>query len=65
MTIHWTKTRKIAVLKDLEAGTETLETLNTKHNISPAEIEEWRSNLDKHGVGGLRVTHASRYRRRK
>lgn len=63
--IRWVKSRKLQLLRDIDAGSETPSSLFDKHGVSEEEISEWRSNIDRHGEASLRVTHASRYRRRK
>lgn len=60
--IRWVKSKKLAVLAEIEAGA-TDEEIFAKYGIEPHETKEWMDAISKYGIGGLRVTHTSKYRK--
>jgi len=72
MTIHdlpprdtrrWVTRRKAQVVYAVQAGLITLKDACERYNLTPEEFASWQTMIKKHGLGGLRVTHLTKYRR--
>lgn len=57
---HWTARRKARVIREVRAGTLTLEQALSDYDISPEEFAAWEREYDRHGVVGLAVTKRAR-----
>jgi hypothetical protein len=64
-TKRWTIRRKAAAVEAVRSGIISLEEACRRYNISVEEFLNWQRLVDAHGVAGLRVTQAQRYRGRK
>ncbi|MFZ4762067.1 MAG: DUF1153 domain-containing protein [Alphaproteobacteria bacterium] len=61
-TKRWVMRRKAAVILAIKEGRLTLEEACERYNISIEEMMTWRRLIEKHGMGGLRVTRLQEYR---
>ena len=72
MTIHdlppqdtkrWVTRRKAQVVYAVQAGLITLKDACDRYSLTPEEFASWQTMIKKHGIGGLRVTRLTEYRR--
>ena len=61
-TKRWVISRKAAVVRAVHHGTISLDEVCRRYNISTEEFFNWQRLLDTHGVPGLRVLQAQKYR---
>lgn len=61
---RWVKSRKLALMASIDSGEITREEAMRAHGISAEELDGWYRAKEKHGPGALRVTHATRYRKK-
>lgn len=61
-TQRWVARRKAEVVAAVRAGLLTLEDACRRYNLSSEEFLTWESAIDKHGLGGLRVTRIQEFR---
>ncbi len=59
---RWVIHRKAAVVEAVRSGNVSLDEVCRRYNISVEEILNWQRLVDAHGVAGLRVTQAQKYR---
>ena len=55
-TRRWVARRKAEVVAAVDAGTLSLEAACERYGISLEEFGIWQAALQRHGIGGLRVT---------
>lgn len=61
-TERWVARRKAEVVSAVRAGLLTLEDACRRYNLSTEEYLGWEAAIDKHGMGGLRVTRIQDFR---
>ena len=61
-TERWVARRKAEVVSAVRAGLLTLEEACRRYNLSSEEFLGWEAAIDKHGLGGLRVTRIQDFR---
>ncbi len=61
-TRRWVARRKAEVVTAVRAGLLTFEDACTRYNISAEEYGSWERAIDRHGMGGLRVTRLQEFR---
>ncbi len=61
-TQRWVARRKAEVVTAVRAGLLTLEEACSRYNLSTEEFAGWQSAIEKHGLGGLRVTRIQEFR---
>lgn len=61
-TQRWVARRKAEVVAAVRAGLLTLEQACQRYNLSSEEFHTWEAAIDKHGLGGLRVTRIQDFR---
>jgi len=61
-TERWVARRKAEVVSAVRAGLLTLEEACRRYNLSSEEFLGWEAAIDKHGLGGLRVTRIQEFR---
>lgn len=61
-TKRWVRSRKLAVIKAIDAGVLTEEDACTRYNLSPEELSSWRFMLQEFGPDALKTTHLKQYR---
>lgn len=61
-TQRWVARRKAEVVAAVRAGLLTLEDACRRYNLSYEEFQTWESAIDRHGLGGLRVTRIQDFR---
>ena len=61
-TKRWVIHRKAAVVWAVHHGTVSLDEACRRYSISTEEFLNWQRLVDTHGVPGLRVTQAQKYR---
>lgn len=61
-TQRWVARRKAEVVAAVRAGLLSLEDACRRYNLSSEEFLTWESAIDKHGLGGLRVTRIQEFR---
>jgi len=61
-TERWVIQRKAAVVEAVRKGVISLDEACRRYNISTEEFLNWQRLVDMHGVAGLRVTQAQKYR---
>lgn len=61
-TQRWVARRKAEVVAAVRAGLLTLEEACTRYNLSDEEFLGWEAAIEKHGLGGLRVTRIQQFR---
>lgn len=72
MTIHdlpsrntkrWVTRRKAQVVYAVQAGLIRLEDACERYSLTPEEFASWQTMIKKHGIGGLRITRLTQYRK--
>jgi hypothetical protein len=61
-TQRWVARRKAEVVAAVRAGLLTLDDACTRYGLSTEEFSGWESAIDRHGMGGLRVTRIQEFR---
>ena len=61
-TQRWVARRKAEVVAAVRAGLLSLEDACRRYNLSSEEFLTWEAAIDKHGLGGLRVTRIQEFR---
>jgi hypothetical protein len=61
-TQRWVARRKAEVVAAVRAGLLTLEEACDRYSLSHEEFLGWEAAIDRHGLGGLRVTRIQDYR---
>jgi hypothetical protein len=61
-TQRWVARRKAEVVSAVRAGVLTLQDACRRYNLSEEEFQSWQAAIDKHGLGGLRVTRIQEFR---
>ena len=61
-TKRWVISRKAAVVRAVHCGAISLDEACRRYNISTEEFLNWQRLLDTHGIPGLRVVQAQKYR---
>ena len=61
-TQRWVARRKAEVVAAVRAGLLTLEQACQRYHLSAEEFLAWEAAIDKHGLGGLRVTRIQDFR---
>ena len=61
-TTRWVKSRKMAVIKAIDAGVLSDDEACAKYSLSLEELASWRRLAQTHGPDALRTTHLKRYR---
>ena len=61
-TVRWVIRRKASVVAAVQGGLISLNDACARYNLSAEEFVSWQRAVERHGVPGLRVTHARDYR---
>lgn len=61
-TRRWVVRRKAEVVSAVRAGLLTLEDACARYRLSQEEFQSWVEAIDRHGLGGLRVTRIQEFR---
>lgn len=61
-TQRWVARRKAEVVAAVRAGLLSLEDACRRYHLSTEEFMTWQAAIDKHGLGGLRVTRIQDFR---
>lgn len=61
-TRRWVARRKAEVVSAVRAGLLTLEDACTRYQLSAEEYRGWEAAIERHGLGGLRVTRIQEFR---
>lgn len=61
-TRRWVARRKAEVIAAVRAGLLTFEDACHRYNLSEEEFSAWARAIDRHGLGGLRVTRLQEFR---
>lgn len=61
-TQRWVARRKAEVVAAVRAELLTLEEACQRYNLSAEEFMAWEAAIDRHGLGGLRVTRIQDFR---
>jgi hypothetical protein len=61
-TQRWVAHRKAEVVAAVRAGLLSLEDACSRYNLSTEEFLGWEAAIEKHGLGGLRVTRIQQFR---
>jgi len=61
-TQRWVARRKAEVVAAVRAGLLSLEDACGRYNLSRDEFDSWERAIDKHGLGGLRITRIQEFR---
>jgi hypothetical protein len=61
-TQRWVARRKAEVVAAVRAGLLSLEDACRRYHLSTEEFMAWQAAIDKHGLGGLRVTRIQDFR---
>ena len=61
-TRRWVARRKAEVVAAVRAELLSFEEACARYNISPEEYASWERAIDRHGMGGLRVTRLQEFR---
>lgn len=59
---RWVPRRKAELVVAIKAGLISLEEAVSRYQLSMEEVANWLNLFDRHGLPGLRVTHAKTYR---
>ncbi len=62
-TKRWVVRRKAEVVAGVHGGLISLKDACRRYRLSEDEFRSWESLLGSHGVAGLRITRAKKYRR--
>jgi hypothetical protein len=61
-TKRWVSSRKALVVLAVQGGLITLDDACSRYRLSVEEFLSWQKAVQRHGVSGLRTTHAKDYR---
>jgi len=61
-TVRWVSRRKAAVVEAVQNGVLSLSDACERYNLSVEEYLSWERAVERHGMEGLRITHAQEYR---
>lgn len=61
-TKRWVSSRKAIVVIAVKGGLISLDDACRRYDLSVEEFLSWERAVDRHGVPGLRVTHAKHHR---
>lgn len=61
-TSRWVSRRKASVVAAVHGGLISLDDACRRYRLSLEEYLSWERALQRHGVSGLRITHAQDYR---
>lgn len=61
-TKRWVARRKAEVVTAVRRGILTFEQACQRYNLSSEEFLAWEKAIDRHGLGGLRVTRLQEFR---
>jgi Protein of unknown function (DUF1153) len=61
-TVRWVIRRKAAVVAAVQGGLISLNDACARYSLSAEEFVSWQRAVERHGVPGLRITHAQDYR---
>jgi len=61
-TQRWVARRKAEVVAAVRAGLLSLEEACSRYSLSTEEFMGWEAAIEKHGLGGLRVTRIQQFR---
>jgi hypothetical protein len=61
-TVRWVSRRKATVVAAVQAGVISLSDACSRYALSVEEFLSWQRTVERHGVPGLRITHAQDYR---
>ncbi len=61
-TVRWVSRRKATVVAAVQAGVISLSDACSRYALSVEEFLSWQRTVERHGVPGLRITHAQNYR---
>jgi hypothetical protein len=61
-TQRWVARRKAEVVAAVRAGLLSLEDACRRYNLSTEEFMGWQAAIERHGLGGLRVTRIQDFR---
>ncbi|HVV66132.1 MAG TPA: DUF1153 domain-containing protein [Rhizomicrobium sp.] len=61
-TTRWVTRRKAEVVAAVQGGLISLEDACTRYRLSLEEFLSWQHAIARHGLEGLRATHAQHYR---
>lgn len=61
-TKRWVARRKAEVVSAVRCGLLTLEDACRRYGLSMEEYAAWEQTIDRHGIGGLRVTRIQEFR---
>ena len=61
-TRRWVARRKAEVVTAVRAGLLSFDDACNRYNISAEEFSSWERAIDRHGMGGLRVTRLQEFR---
>ncbi len=61
-TRRWVASRKVVVVKAVEAGLITMKEAMERYALSEEEFDAWRRAVEEHGLDALKVTALQRYR---
>jgi len=62
MQKRWVIRRKAQVVAAVRGGLLSLEEACRRYMLTVDEFLSWQSSIDRHGLGGLRVTRIQQYR---
>lgn len=60
--IKWVKSRKLAVIAEIDSGQISEADALQKYELSKEELDMWRATIALHGEARLRVTNLTKYR---
>jgi hypothetical protein len=61
-TKRWVPRRKAQVVAAVQGGALSLDEACTRYALTVEEFLTWQRAVDRHGIAGLRATHAQEYR---
>jgi hypothetical protein len=61
-TRRWVARRKAEVIAAVRDGLLTREEACRRYNLSEEEFSAWQRSIERHGLGGLRVTRIQEFR---
>jgi len=61
-TQRWVPRRKAQVVAAVQGGALSLDEACSRYALTVEEFLSWQRAIDKHGLAGLRATHAQDYR---
>jgi hypothetical protein len=62
-TRRWVPRRKAMVVFGVQAGLITLKDACDRYSLTSEEFVGWKNMIKRHGVGGLRITRLTQYRK--